>query len=245
MNNKKIFDNYLTGHYAACEKTNFNKIDDVLQLLKKNSRVLDYNLADFFKVHVGKEKHILDLGCGYGSFLYFLQSHGYKNVSGVDISTEEINICKKIFPSFKFSQLDIFNFLKSANEKFDVIYLSHVLEHIKKDQLFDFLASVKNTLTDDGIFIIIVPNSSAYFNSAANRYGDITHELGFNEISLRQLLMVAEFKNIDIRNYFGASSIWLRVCRKMALFAFETFIQVLGYEKQNTYTPSIQALIRK
>ncbi|MDA1169096.1 MAG: class I SAM-dependent methyltransferase [bacterium] len=245
MDNKRIFENYLTDHYANSEKTNFKKRDEVLLLLDKNMQPLDYNLKSFFKKNVRKESNILDLGCGYGSFLYFLKSHQYKNVTGVDISSEELDVCKDIFKSYTFYQEDIFEFMHSTKEKFDVIYLSHVLEHIKKDQLFDFLERVKNILQDDGYFIIVAPNSGAYFNAAANRYGDLTHELGFTELSLRQLFMVAKFKHIEIRNFFGVGAFWLNVIRKITLFIFEIFLQVLGYDKQNIYTPSVLTIVRK
>ena len=238
MDNKKIFDNYLTGHYSNSE-------EEVLTLLKRNKAPIDYNLKQFFEARIDKKNNILDLGCGYGSFLYFLQSHRYENVTGVDISTEEVRICKKLFKTYQFHQEDIFEYVYNTKEKFDVIYLSHVLEHVKKDQIFEFLQDVKNILTDDGYFIIVVPNSAAYFNAAANRYGDLTHEIGFTEISLSQLLMVAEFSDIEIRNYFGVGNVILNVLRKATLFVFEILIQILGYEKQNTYTPSILVIVRK
>lgn len=245
MNNKKIFENYLTDHYANCEKTNFRNNDEILLLLDKNKKPLDHNLKSFFQKNIRKESNILDLGCGYGSFLHFLWAHNYKNVTGVDISSEELNVCRTFFKSYKFHHQDIFEFIHSTEEKFDVVYLSHVLEHIKKDLLFDFLESVKNILTDDGFFVIVAPNSAAYFNTAANRYGDLTHELGFTAISLRQLFMVAKFKHIEIRNFFGAGNMWLNIIRKATLFVFEIFIQILGYEKQSVYTPSVLTIVKK
>ena len=68
----KIFENYLSNHYGQVEKTDFSSDADVLNLLKKNSAVLNYNLDDLFSENVDKTSAILDLGCGYGSFLSFL-----------------------------------------------------------------------------------------------------------------------------------------------------------------------------
>lgn len=239
MDRKKIFDNYLTNHYSNCEKINFNKSEEILLLLNKNKALLDYNFGKFFEAKISKKSCILDLGCGYGSFLYFLQSHQYGNVTGVDLSTEEINLCNKFFKSYKFFQADIFDYINNTKDKFDVIYLSHVLEHIKKERVVEFLESVKNILTTNGFFILIVPNSAAYFNSAANRYGDLTHEVGFTDKSLKQVLMTAGFSSIEIENYFGVGNFWLNIARKATFFLFGIFIQILGYEKQEIYTPSI------
>lgn len=245
MDNKRVFENYLTDHYASSEKTDFKNYEAIKLLLEKNKLSLDYNLKSFFGKNVSKKSNILDLGCGYGSFLYFLESYQYKNVSGVDISSEELGVCRNFFKSYTFYQEDIFEFMHRTKEKFDVIYLSHVLEHIKKDKLFEFLEGIKNILKDDGYFVIVVPNSAAYFNAAANRYGDLTHELGFTELSLRQLFMVAKFRHIEIRNFFGIGNILLNIVRKVTLFAFELFIQVLGYDTQSIYTPSILSIVRK
>lgn len=243
--NKEIFDNYLTYQYSHCEKTDFNDDKQVLSLLKKNRLPIEHNLGRLFKERVGNDSKVLDLGCGYGNFLFFLRSHGYKNVTGVDISTEEIAVCEKLFPAYKFHQADIHEYIRATDEKFDVVYLSHVLEHVKKEDLFGFLEGIRRILADDGIFIILVPNCAAYFSGAANRYGDITHELGFTSISMRQVLGLSGFRRVEVRNFFGVGAPWLNMLRKSLLFMFEILIQVLGYGKQEVHTPSLLTIARK
>lgn len=241
----RIFENYLTNHYSNLEKTDFSNDADVRNLLKDNSAVLNHNLGHIFSENVKKTSAILDLGCGYGSFLSFLQSKKYTNVTGVDLSTQEISICKKLFTSYSFAQENILNFVSRTDAKFDVVYLSHVIEHIKKEDLFVFLEGVKRILNNHGIFVIIAPNSAAYFNAAANRYGDLTHEIGFTELSLRQVLMVSGFSHIEARNFYGTGKPLLRFLRRSALLLFELFVQILGYDKQNVYTPSILVIAKK
>lgn len=245
MNNKEIFDNYLTSHYTDTEKVNFKNKDAIVAHLQKNVGPLNHNFKPFFEATIDKKAKVLDLGCGFGSFLYFLESNGYTNVTGVDISSEEIALCKKLFKPYTFVQADIHDYLRTTKEKFDVIYLSHVLEHIKKEDLFNFLKGIKKILSDDGSFIIVVPNSATYFNAAANRYGDITHELGFSILSLKQLLMLAGFKSITVKNFYGVGNFSLNILRKIARFGFELFIQLLGYDKQEIYTPSLIAIVKK
>ena len=241
----RIFDNYLTNHYSNLEKTDFSSDAEVLDLLKNNSAVLNHNLGKLFSKNIEKTSAILDLGCGYGSFLSFLQSKKYINVTGVDLSTQEISICKKLFESYTFVQEDILNFVSQTDKKFDVVYLSHVIEHIKKEDLFVFLDGVMKILTNHGIFVIIAPNSAAYFNAGANRYGDFTHEIGYTELSLRQVLMVSGYKDIEMRNFYGVGKPLLRFLRKTMLLMFEIFVQVLGYDKQNVHTPSILVIAKK
>lgn len=243
MNNKQIFDNYLTNQYSKSENVDFNNDTEIISLLKRNTRALDCNLGNFFRSSVDKNIKILDLGCGYGNFLYFLKTHGYKRVIGVDTSIEEVKVCKRIFKSYKLVHADIFDYFENVHEKFDVIYLSHVLEHIPKDKIFNFISGVKKILNTNGIFIIVVPNSAAYFNSGVARYVDITHEIGFTDKSLRQILILSGFSNIDIRNFYGPGRFFLNMLRKILLYFFEIFIQVLGYEKQLVNTPSIVVIV--
>ncbi|MGB2791682.1 MAG: class I SAM-dependent methyltransferase [Candidatus Moraniibacteriota bacterium] len=245
MNNKDVFDNYLTNQYSHCEGTDFTDEKQVLALLRKNKIPIEDNLGEVFEKGVHSGGKILDLGCGYGNFLFFLQSRGYQDVTGVDISTEELAVCRRLFKSYKFHQTDINEYIHATSERFDVIYLSHVLEHIRKEDLFDFLEGVRRILTNDGMFIVVVPNCAAYFNGSANRYGDITHELGFTSISMRQVLTVAGFRHSEIRNFFGVGNVWLNPLRKITLFVFEIFIQILGHGKQEVHTPSLLAIARK
>lgn len=45
---------------------------------------------DLFSRYVSKDASILDYGCGYGRSCFQLYDNGYKNIIGVDISTEMI-----------------------------------------------------------------------------------------------------------------------------------------------------------
>ena len=45
---------------------------------------------------VNKEAHILDIGCGDGGFVYFLQKSGYTNCTGIDVSDEQIKAGKEM-----------------------------------------------------------------------------------------------------------------------------------------------------
>lgn len=239
MNSNNIFENYLTNQYSNCERTNFNNKHEVTSLLNKNLRVLNRNFWKYFSKNVSYKSNILDIGCGYGSFLFFLKSHGYKNVYGVDLSTEEIKLCKEMFGSYKLYCEDAFEYVRKTKKKFDVIYLSHVIEHIEKDKLLDFLNNIRKILSKNGLLILVAPNSAAYFNSAANRYGDYTHQIGFTNISLKQILTMTNYSSISIYNYYGVANMVTVFFRKILLKIFEFFIQALGYDKQTVYTPSI------
>lgn len=245
MDKRPFFDNYLTSHYSNCEKIDLNDDNSLLELLDKNVVVINRNLGNIFKRNVSLDSKVLDLGCGYGSFIKFLQNNFYSNVTGVDLSGEELAVCRKLFPEYRFYQQDIEDYARTNGEKYDVIYLSHVLEHIEKVNLSGFLRDMKSLLNDGGYLIIIVPNSAAYFNAMATRYGDITHEVGFTNNNLNQLLLVAGFNKFALMNYYGTDNVMYLFIRKMLLLLFEMLIRSLGYDKQKIYTPSLLAIIQK
>lgn len=246
MDTKEIFDSYLTNQYSNTEKIDFSDKNQLKILLEKNSKDISRNLRKFFLENVKKGGKILDLGCGYGNFLYFIDNLGYKNVTGVDISTEEIEICQGTFSHFKIVQSDIFDYLENTENKFDVIYLSHVLEHIPKEKLNALLKGIKGRLNDGGVVIIVIPNCAAYFNAGVSRYADVTHEMGFVDKSLKQLFIINGFKSsaISVDNYYGDTGIIITFLRRAVLFLFEQFIQLIGFEKQKVYTSSLIAVIR-
>ena len=39
---------------------------------------------------------MLDLGCGYGEFVYFLQREGYAGAMGVDRNAQEVEVAREL-----------------------------------------------------------------------------------------------------------------------------------------------------
>lgn len=71
--------------------------------------------------------NILDIGCGDGILLENLIKAGSRGV-GIDISSEAIKICKQ--RGLDCSQADITEKLPFANNSFDSVILTDVLEHL-------------------------------------------------------------------------------------------------------------------
>lgn len=98
---------------------------------------------------------ILDYGCNTGYFLSIIHDkYPLKkfDLCGADINQYALKYARKKHKDFTFFNIDKNLFDK---EKFDVIILSHVLEHVKNRDLL--IANLKNLLKKNGELIIAIP----------------------------------------------------------------------------------------
>lgn len=114
-------------------------------------------------LHQQGKRHFFDVGFGRGKFLDLASSIGY-SVHGVEVNADYIASAKsKGYRCFHLSEL------KTVQQKFDVILISHVIEHLHPQELIEVLDSYIQMLDPDGILIIASPVRGDRF------YYDITH----------------------------------------------------------------------
>lgn len=143
-----------------------------------------------------KDARIVDLGCGLGHFLFFLRRAGYTNVLGVDVGRECITFCQdRLFPVV---EEEICDYLERFTEPVDAFILNDVLEHQTKDLLWRMLTLIRARLVPGGVLLVKVPNVAHPLLGTDSRYLDITHEVGFNENSLEQALLMAGFTSVRV-----------------------------------------------
>lgn len=139
---------------------------------------------------------ILDLGCGHGAFIYFLQQAGYQNIHGVDVSSEQVALAHK-FGINVVEQQDIGSYLTTVqDETVDVVLLMDVLEHLSRQELFDMLDEVFRILRPGGKCIAHVPNAAGLYGLQV-RYGDLTHEMAFTPKSAQQAFSTLGFHYVQ------------------------------------------------
>ena len=139
---------------------------------------------------------ILEIGCGNGGFLYYLKIKKYCDYFGVDISLDQINEARSILDNHCVEQADLQEFLKGKIGVYDVIVARDVLEHFKKEELFDVLQLIFAALSDRGRLIMQSPNAEGIFG-ARYRYSDFTHEVAFTQSSISQVLYAVGFQDVQ------------------------------------------------
>lgn len=161
---------------------------------------------------------LLDIGIGKGEMLSCMKNWGYANFNGIDISPSTVALCSSIGLPCELVE-DTASWLRGHKGAFDLITLLDVLEHVKKEDIIPLLKALKGALKQGGVLIVQVPNMQAS-DSQLHRYNDFTHEAGFIENSLRQVLLVAGFSDISIAGFEDSVSKTVRekvrlVLRKM------------------------------
>lgn len=161
-------------------------------------------LVKYYELNFGrylprnKDAKILDIGCGMGHFLNYMDRKGYKNAKGVDISEEQVEYCKKNVASQAIKIDNLIGYLSENKNHFDLIVMNDVIEHLAKNEIIDVLKSLRKALSDKGVFLIRTINCAGFFGSYF-RYADFTHESSFSEDSLLFCLKMADFSEIEIK----------------------------------------------
>lgn len=114
-----------------------------------------------------KDKIVLDAGCGLGGKTVFYAENGCKSIIGIDIDENHIKYAnefakkKGVFNAeFMVGSLDALPF--EAN-KFDIIFLDDVVEHLRRSILISALEECKRVIeVNGGICLEFPPWTSPY-----------------------------------------------------------------------------------
>ncbi len=167
---------------------------------------------------------ILDYGCGVGDFLAFAQNKNL-NILGVEPNLNAMKIAQN-----KVGKNLIVNYeLKNISEKFDVITLWHVLEHIP--DLYEFIEELKKHLNPDGRILIAVPNHLSFDAKFYKKYWaayDVPRHLWhFSPESMEALF-----------NSFG-----MKIEKKYALWFDSFYVSFLSEKYKKTNLGFLRAFI--
>lgn len=229
---KEIFNKYIENSFGEAKQST------------SRMKQFTFNYRKYFPLN--DDAKVLDIGIGRGEMLSCMKSWGYSNYCGVDISPDTVLFCKSI----GLTCIQVNNtteWLKENENSFDAITLLDVIEHIKREQLIEFLISLRLSLRKHGVLIIQVPNLQAP-DGQLHRYNDITHELGFIEHSLQQVLIVAGFKSFTFVGFeeliFGVKDAIKRILRPFLWGATRLARIINGNLNPPILNPVFYAIIR-
>ncbi len=181
------------NYYSNDRIMNKDKIKKYLKMLSFD----DKRRYNQFKKHLSN-KSILDFGCEFGGFLNLIKN--FKKKFGVELNKNCINYINK-----NSKNIVVTNNIKNIDNKFDVITLFHVLEHLPNQ--VDILIELKDKLKKGGKIILEVPSANDILLSIDELHSfksfTFWHEhLILHTIqSLKKILLKAGFKEIKIIEY--------------------------------------------
>jgi len=178
--------------YASCFQDTDATFD--VTAAERWGRAYDTYLKDWLPAR--KDMAILEVACGNGRLLHFFKKRGYVNLTGVDISMEQVRLAKQVLENVV--EANLLNFLDSTEKKYDVVIGLDIIEHFHKDEVLHFLESSYKVLKPDGRIILQTVNGDSPWSSSIH-YSDFTHELCLSPNSLTQLLRSCGFDRIEAR----------------------------------------------
>lgn len=200
-----------------------------------------------------KNSLILDIACGAGHFLYYLQKEGYINAQGIDISEEQLQVARKMGIK-NLQKANLFDYLPKHPGKFDMVVANDIIEHLKKDEVLEFLDLIFKALKPSGGVLIATLNAQSLFG-AKTVFIDFTHEQGFTPGSLSQVMRVCNFKDVKVYGDGPVAYDWRSGLRTILWSLTKEFLKLYSviergtgrgmWKHQNIYEPRIFTVGRK
>jgi 2-polyprenyl-3-methyl-5-hydroxy-6-metoxy-1,4-benzoquinol methylase len=138
---------------------------------------------------------LLDIGCGSGSFLRLAKAVGW-SVHGIDFDGKALDAAAADKIDVRLGGVELFD---GQKELFDVITLSHVIEHVHDPKIL--LKACWTLLKPGGTFWIEAPNFDSYGRKLFGRnwrgLEPPRHLVLFNTASISKLLAEIGFKNVQ------------------------------------------------
>ena len=114
---------------------------------------------------IDRDSRVLEVGCGTGRNLDLLRSMGFARLLGVDRNPDLITgVLARGFTCVTPEQLD-----DTCKEPFDLIVMSHIVEHFTHDALLGFIETYVGRLRVGGLLVVVTPLPNSVF------YNDFDH----------------------------------------------------------------------
>lgn len=145
-------------------------------------------------INFDKCRSVLEIGCGAGGILSFFQSKNCE-VIGVDYENDHLEYARK-------KNVKAYSNYEKINSKFDIIILSHVLEHLVN--VDSILNICKKLIKKDGLIYVEVPSIesiSKHYNYDLRNFLHIAHVTHFTKNTFVNFINLKGFKIKYVNNY--------------------------------------------
>jgi 2-polyprenyl-3-methyl-5-hydroxy-6-metoxy-1,4-benzoquinol methylase len=142
--------------YYDCEERGLEEDRPLLQREQKSIQLIRKYVPE------KKDIHILDVGCGNGSFLQELDKSLARNYHYHGVDYSEYKVKKASSLPYEFRRCNLEEGIPYEDETFDVVYSGEVIEHLYNPDYM--LEECYRVLKPNGLLIISTPNLQAWYN---------------------------------------------------------------------------------
>lgn len=209
-----------------CDKTFENNYKDVLdpQYIEQieNKKIYFKNLINKISKHIKKTDDVLEIGSYYGAFGSQIKEK-VNSYHGIELSSSACDFAKKEF-NLNISNQNIYDFFKSNNKKFDIIFMFDVIEHLDDPDLV--LKICSENLNQNGRLIISTMNMNSIFAKLTGKYYQwiiAMHKFYFTDKSMTKFLDKNNLQLDKILNDVRIISLeyfFLKISQKIPLLRF-------------------------
>ena len=174
-------------YFTALQKT--DKYEEKKQIFLKTRvfKTINALIKTFFDKNLVNNQFLLDLGSSDNSLVKVAQNYGMKakglDIVDLDLEKDKINL---------------------PDDSCDVVTAISLIEHLHKPE--NFLKEVKRVLKSTGYFIIVKPD---WISSMKFFYDDPTHLHPYTRKSLKFLLEMIGFKNVNVVPWLVCKPTWM------------------------------------
>lgn len=170
-----------------------NLIRDKIYPNLRHKKIINY-LKEVFKEY--KFNSALEIGCGIGIISEFIAKN-VEVVLGIDISEENIKFAKATVSDVTFYCSDFLEY--QAENKFDLITLFDVLEHIPKEIHRDVFKRINEISNKNTIILITIPDP--YYLNYVRENSPEKLQVVDESIYLKELIQIFNQYNLEILTF--------------------------------------------
>jgi 2-polyprenyl-3-methyl-5-hydroxy-6-metoxy-1,4-benzoquinol methylase len=194
-----------------------------------------------------RASRIAELACGHGSFLWWLKSEGFSQITGVDNSSQQVAVAREV--DCVVEEADVAGWLeKQPGQSVDALVGIDLVEHLTKDDFMKMLKQSSRALTPGGVLILRYPNGDSPL-VGLNLFNDITHVWTYTTNCVQTLAAMHGFARatfVDESDTGVRDHRWLKVpLARIGGFVLRGLIRAATRENVRYLSPHIWAFLQR
>jgi SAM-dependent methyltransferase len=210
--NSRFFSKFFRSYKITWELAGITKgmaMDAVLRGVKNETEFWSSgkDIAEKLRKFIDKNSIVLDVGCGLGRIEKYLAEH-CKEIHAVDISSRMIKFAKEYLKGYE----NVFFYVNNGkdlrifpDEKFHFCFSILVLQHLEKEDAFNYIEEIHRVLKPGGKVYLQFPNFLSekvfrwFVDYAKKGSRHVSRVRGYTVPEVEKIMNAVGFTNLEIR----------------------------------------------